>query len=33
LIAILVFSRYRLSRERVGEIQEALRARREGQTA
>jgi GPH family glycoside/pentoside/hexuronide:cation symporter len=31
--AIIVFSRYRLSRERVREIQEALRARREGRTS
>jgi GPH family glycoside/pentoside/hexuronide:cation symporter len=33
IAAMIVFSRYRLSRERLGEIQEALRARRQGQNA
>jgi Na+/melibiose symporter-like transporter len=31
--AMIAFSRYRLSRERVREIQEALRARREGRAS
>jgi hypothetical protein len=30
---MIVFSRYRFSRERLGKIQEALRARRRGQNA